>query len=141
MPHRLFVHLDTAVSQFIEGTILLLAGIGTGCNYLIAILSEEDWSKLTGPHGVAFLAVIAVIVLWGNGIRREKQEEKRRVDEEIRRERRHTETLNLQRENSNKLIELTGESIKSNAYVTAAITALTKELESRPCGINFTEKQ
>lgn len=128
--------MDSPFSAILEGFLLALIACYKGGIIVGLIISDTDWSKITGPHGVAFLAVIAVIVLWGNGLRRERNEELRRSNEEIRREKRHAETIAMQRENSDKLIALTAKSIKAQAHVTASIDHLARELNSRPCAIN-----
>lgn len=141
------IHPISAIPKFvchlIEGSIL------TGG--MLAIISDQDWQRMTGPHGVAFIAVLAVIVLWANGLRKEKAEISRRQAEEIRAEarrvadeaaleKRHTETMTMQRENADKLMQLTVESIKAQGHTSQAIISidstikrLTEEVASRPC--------
>lgn len=117
----------------------------------IAAISEGDWAKLTGPHGVAFVSVVAVIVLWGALLayisRTNKREETRRKEElaarkveDEARERRHVEIMTTQGHNAQKLIDLTAQSIAANINGTHAIQMLshdiqtmTNDLKVRPC--------
>ncbi len=128
----------------IEGTMLLIFSV-------VALISEQDWGRLLGPHGVAVAALMAVVALWLGNIRdkrilredlesRERREENRRAVEEASREKRHTESIRIQRENADKLIALTVENIKAAAHVTASIESvdrtiqtLADELKDRPC--------
>ena len=123
-----------------EASILAVLAVKSGYTYLSAAIGDDDWSKITGPHGVAFIAVIAVIVLWFNGLRREKNEEKRREKEELNREKRHSESIALQRENSKTLIDLNIQGIKAQGHAAGEIRALRKELEGRPCGVAVNQK-
>lgn len=117
----------------LEGALFGFLTLYNGTQTLCSIISSEDWSRITGPHGVAFIACAAVVVLWLNGLRREQREDKRREGEETKREERHAETLTLQKENSSKLIELNVEQIKAQALATAAMTDLKEHLAARPC--------
>lgn len=64
MPHRLLT-LQAALSHLIEGAILaVLAGSQAGLA-LVDAITAQDWERLTGPHGVAFVACMATLVLWG----------------------------------------------------------------------------
>ena len=100
-----------------------------------AIISETDWQRITGPHGVAFVAIAAVIVLWVSGMRKDKREDERRVKEEQNREKRHSESLLMQGENAKRLMELTVEGIKAQGMVAMALRDLKTALDGRPCGI------
>jgi uncharacterized membrane protein YcjF (UPF0283 family) len=152
MPHRIINLIDNTAMQILEGIVLACIAMVSGAEYVAALFSNSDWERITGPHGVAFLAVTACIVLWVTSLRREKEiaknEAKRdaaeqilRTEEESRRERRHSETLAMQKENSDKLIGLTAESIKAQIHVTTAIQALSKQLDSRPCGLAELKRQ
>jgi hypothetical protein len=142
MPHR-FEQLSPLV-YLIEAALLGLAAGYKVAEATCLALTEQDWSKLLGPQGFTVGLILAVIVLWGNGIarernetkRREKEESnetKRREKEEASREARHRETLALQRENSEKLMNLSVEAIKAKGMMVAAFNNLVEELEGRPC--------
>jgi heme exporter protein D len=126
----------------VEGVLFALLGTYQLGMTATAIITDQDWQRAFGPNGVAFISIVAVVVLWLNSIKREKNEEARREKEEEQRDRRHSETLTLQKENSAKLMDLTAESIKSHAMSVGAIKSidrtimnLTEELKERPCQI------
>jgi len=132
MPIRYIIQSQT-FQNILEGSLLSALSV-------FAIISETDWSRITGPHGVAFVAIAAVIVLWASGMRKDKREDERRAKEESSREARHAESIRLQKENADKLIEITVENIRAAGKVTQAITSmdrtiqhLSNELSDRPC--------
>ncbi len=138
MPLRYIAQSQT-FQNIVEGSILSMLSV-------FAIISETDWQRVTGPHGVAFVAIAAVIVLWGSGIRdknrlrketeaRENREEERRIREEANREKRHAESLLMQGENAKRLMELTVEGIKAQGMVATALRDLKTALDGRPCGV------
>jgi len=131
MPHR-FDQLSPLV-YLVEAALLGLAAGYKVAEATCLALTEQDWSKLLGPQGFTVGLILAVIVLWGNGIARERNETKRREKEEASREARHRETLALQRENSEKLMNLSVEAIKAKGMMVAAFNTLVEELEGRPC--------
>jgi hypothetical protein len=131
MPHR-FEQLSPLV-YLVEAALLGLAAGYKVAEATCLALTEQDWSKLLGPQGFTVGLILAVIVLWGNGIARERNETKRREKEEASREARHKETLRLQRENSEKLMNLSVEAIKAKGMMVAAFNTLVEELEGRPC--------
>jgi hypothetical protein len=131
MPHR-FEQLSPLV-YLVEAALLGLAAGYKVAEATCLALTEQDWSKLLGPQGFTVGLILAVIVLWGNGIARERNETKRREKEEASREARHKETLRLQRENSEKLMNLSVEAIKAKGMMVAAFNNLVEELEGRPC--------
>lgn len=64
MPNR-FIPLPDILSHLVEGFLLaILTGSQFGLAMLDAI-STQDWERLTGPHGVAFVACLSTMVLWG----------------------------------------------------------------------------
>ena len=131
MPHR-FEQLSPLV-YLVEAALLGIAAGYKVAEATCLALTEQDWSKLLGPQGFTVGLILAVIVLWGNGIARERNETKRREKEEASREARHKETLRLQRENSEKLMNLSVEAIKAKGMMVAAFNNLVEELEGRPC--------
>jgi hypothetical protein len=131
MPHR-FEQLSPLV-YLVEAALLGLAAGYKVAEATCLALTEQDWSTLLGPQGFTVGLILAVIVLWGNGIARERNETKRREKEEASREARHRETLGLQRENSEKLMQLSVEAIKAKGMMVAAFNNLVEELEGRPC--------
>lgn len=138
MPYR--THLFTITGTLIEGLVLGILAIANGCKYIAAMIADDDWAKMTGPYAFLFGLIVAVVVLWNSGRVREKNENTRRAAEAEAREKQHAETLTLQKENSQKLLDLTAESIKAHGMSVGAIKsmdrtiqALTLELGDRPC--------
>jgi hypothetical protein len=131
MPHRFDQFAPLA--YMLEATLLGLAAGYKVAETTMLALTDQDWSKLLGPQGFTVGLIFAVIVLWGNGIVRERNETKRREKEEASRDARHKETLGLQRENSEKLMNLSVESIKAKGLMVSAFNNLVDELEGRPC--------
>lgn len=145
-------HLLTVHAQHIaEGCILGAVAVWQSVETLLAVLTQEDWKMLFGPHGLAVGAILALIVVWQSNVAKEKREEKAR-------ERRHQEALAagdlrnrelLDQIKSNaadnkvlteELKELTAEGIKAQMKNIAAtnsmdnsIKSLTIELKERPC--------
>ena len=143
MPHR-HPELHSFFTHAAEGTLLGLLAVWQGAEAIAAAISEQDWQKAFGPNGVAFVSVVAVVVLWGALLafihRTKKDEEKRRAEEiEARnredeaRERRHKEIMDLQNKNWTDLKELTAESIKAGMRGTYAVENLVRQLGERPC--------
>jgi hypothetical protein len=132
MPIRYIIQSQT-FQNILEGSMLSMLSI-------VAIISEADWARILGPHGVAVCAILGLAIVWGSGLRKDKREDERRAKEESSREARHAESIRLQKENADKLIEITVENIKAAGKVTQAITSmdrtiqhLSNELSDRPC--------
>ena len=113
---------------------------------------DEDWIKITGPHGVAFIAVCAVVVLWFNKLTGEKsrskelaaqmeREDERREAEERNKEKRHEENLAASREYAEGMKALAVESMKTTIVVNHTLKDLIKELKNRPCNIGLQASQ
>lgn len=143
MPHR-DPNIQAFFSHVVEGSVLGFLAIWQGLSAYAATISEQDWSKIFGPNGVAFVSVIAVVVLWSALLmfihRSKKSEEQRRKEElEMRakedesRERRHKEIMEMQTKNAEDLKSLTAESIKANMKGTFAIETLIARISERPC--------
>jgi hypothetical protein len=143
MPHRL-LELPPVFLHTVEGVILGLALGWNAMSYYAQILSERDWQRMTGPHGVAFIAVVAAVVLWLNKISSDKarskelaeqdaKEDLRRVAEELNKEKRHAETLAASREYADSMKALAVESMKVAMKVDFTLVNLTHQLASRPC--------
>jgi uncharacterized membrane protein YcjF (UPF0283 family) len=143
MPHRL-IDLPPVLMHTLEAVILGLALGWNGAAYLIALISESDWQRLTGPHGVAFIAVVAVVVLWLNKLSSdkarakelatiEKKEDARRMAEEAARELRHAESLKASGEYAHSMKALAVESMKVSMRVDHTLGKLIQALSKRPC--------
>ena len=121
MPHRIHF-VTTCFSHMVEGSVLAFLTGTQGMFALLDALSAEDWGRITGPHGVAFVACFSTLVLWGTFvtlIRRVRldalaKETRDRADAHAREERErvdraeHFKTLHdSNKENVERLIELT----------------------------------
>ena len=149
MPPRIHI-VSSALYHAIEGGVLGLLALTNGVQYLVGVISESDWQRITGPHAFLFGLIIAVLVLWNSGRVREANEKKRQERQEIleneRREKeekarddRHAELVKTQRENAESLKALTVESIKAVAKSTHAIETLDRNIQRLT--IATTEKQ
>lgn len=117
MPHRIQALHMTCVS-IIEGTAL---SILAAYQLAVGLIDADSWAKITGQHGTLFILSIGVIVLWNAGRVREANAAKRDVLADQKSERQHAETLNLQKENSEKLMALQAESIVASLKSSNAI--------------------
>ena len=114
------------------------AVLGITAMGFLETLTKDD---LTGPHALLLGALAVIVVLWRNAGIREKNEEKRRSSAEEAQERRHKEALNMQKENSAKLADLTMASMRVTSRVSNAIDALVTEFQKRPCSANLTRPE
>lgn len=108
--------------------------------YSGSILAESDWQKVIGPYGALFLACVILTLTWTNNRRKERREEARRDREEEKRDRRHDESMKLQKENWERITALTAENVNARLVSAGAIDrmssslqGLTIELKERPC--------
>jgi len=129
-------------SNFLEGSILGFIAMFNGTVAVTEAITDKDWLRLTGQHGVIFVLTVVGLAFWAKSIR----DEKSRAKEDEARERRHMESLDasekhfqmlttMNKQNAEDLKEVSIESIKAQMEGTSAIKALTKELAGRPCGM------
>ena len=128
MPHRIHF-LSTAMGQTYEGLILAALALANGVSYALAVISDADWDRITGPHGFLFGAVVAIGILWNAGRVREKNESARRDKEEAAREARHAELVATNKANAESLKALTVESIKAQGKATHAIETMDRNIQ------------
>lgn len=147
MPHRILSVVPYAVLGIIDAVCIGLISAAGMFDSAFLALTETDWNRLVGPHGFTVGLILAVIVLWATAMRREACETKRREAEEAARDKRHQDTIRMQRDNANDLKSITVESIKaqmitaealkklqeSNDNNTDIIVELVGELKRRPC--------
>ena len=100
MPHRI---VTQNCGTLLEALLLGIASVYQITSSAVVALTEQDWTRLMGPQGFTVGLLLAVVVLWGNGVCNRKAELKRREQEEKAREKRHVETIGLQRDNSEKI--------------------------------------
>jgi len=118
MPFRLPI-LQSAVPVAIEAFAVALIGIYSGARYVANIIDDSTWDKVKGAEGALFGAVVIVITLWLSKISDGKRLDKR-----------HSETLALQKENADKLMALTAESIKAHGLTCQTISSVDRTLQS-----------
>lgn len=114
-----------------------------------AVTDDVMWTKMIGPFGGLFLSILFLAIFLrkdtvarrdrikveaqvrADALAREQKEEARRKEEDEAQERRHSETLNLQKENSHQLLELTKSSITAQAETAHAIQSLAAKIEGQ----------
>ena len=115
-----------------------------------SLIDQESWDRLTGKHGALFFMSVALIIFWNSNrvrtkrdiqrqatqeakedARREREEHARQVENEAR-EQRHREAMELQKHNSEKLIELSVENVKAQAIVAKALDGMREEMRKCP---------
>lgn len=117
------------LSPIAECVTLAAVTVYQGIAYIGGIISDEDWSKITGPHGLVFVLIIGLLTLWIKSQRND-----------VATERRHKEALSAQKENFELLMEmnttnadglkaLTVESIKANMRCIGAIESMDKNIQ------------
>ena len=121
MPHRI-QFVTNCLAHTIEGSILAFLALMQGLLAVADAISTEDWSRITGPNGVAFVACTSTLVLWATFItliRRVRldaiaKETRDREDARAREERERTDRSNhftllhdSNKENVERLIDLT----------------------------------
>lgn len=127
MPHRLPL-ISYTFANLCEFTALVSLAVLQGVHAVVNVLTEADWQKAFGPNGVAFVSVLATIILWGTFLRyqgqqrkdniaREAREDARRDKEGEARERRHNDLIASNAKNAEDLKALTVESIKAQMIV------------------------
>ena len=107
--------------EIIQGFLWGFLALYNGTLYVVGIISDADWARMTGPHGVAFIAVAAVIVLWANGLRKERAEDRRREREEKAREERNAQLIAALDKATETNHQLTIDAIKQQADTAKAI--------------------
>lgn len=108
MPHRLVPYITTpfvaAIDIFTLGFLAIWQGLAT-------LISSDDWNKITGPHGLVFVLIIGLIVVWTKSVR-----------DDAARERRHKETIQSQQQHFNSLIEMNEKTANDLKILTVAST-------------------
>lgn len=105
-----------------------------------SVFSAEDWGKAIGPYGGYFISLfmLGLFIMRDKASTKQQRDDKAKSEEAT--ERRHAETLAIQKENAAQLMAITVESIKAHGRATVAIESvdrtlqyLSGELEKRPC--------
>lgn len=100
---------------------------------VMATIESFSVADLTGPHALLLAALGVVVVLWRNNSERDKKDEARAAADNMARDRRHQEILDLQKSNAADLKNLTISSIRANTASATAIKTLVEELRKRQC--------
>lgn len=136
MPHRLLPAFQYLVLGVIDVvSIGFIAAAGMFDSTMMAI-TDTDWDRLIGPHGFTVGLILAVVALWATAMRRETCENKRRESEETAREKRHQDSIRMQRDNANDLKSITVESIKAQMLTASALSDLKEASEKTSISID-----
>ena len=122
MPHRI-AHVSSLFNDALALMAIMIA------NASAAFEGAEGWAKAIGPYGGYFIS----LAMLGLFIQRDRYATKTA-------ERRHAETIAMQKANAEQLLGLTVEGIKAQGRATVAIESvdrtlqyLTEEMGKRPC--------
>jgi hypothetical protein len=102
-------------------TITVWQGVAT-------ILSADDWSRITGPHGLVFVLLIGLIVMWMKSVRDDASKERRHKESISAQEVHFKALLDLNAANANDLKILSIASTKAQLSATASIIALDNNI-------------
>lgn len=115
--------------EIIQGFLWGFLALYNGSMYILGVISETDWNRITGPHGVAFIAIVAVAVLWANGLATRKAEDKRRTSEAEAASNSRAELLKALKDSIDSNHDLTKQCIRAIEKQTAATAALDKTIQ------------
>lgn len=118
MPYRI-ASFQPFASILGEALAMLGAGGYAVFRYVSVVMDDESWKRLKGTEGALFGAAVIVIALWLSKIADGKRLDKR-----------HAETLALQRENAEKLMTLTADSIRMHERTCQTIASVDRTLMS-----------
>ena len=127
MPYRIISSIHA--HDILQGCLWMFLAMYNGTMYFIGLISDADWNRMTGPHGVAFIAVAAVIVLWANGLRKEKAESVRRDREEAAREARNKELIAALEQSTRSNHQLTVDAIVQQGRTAEAIGRMDRTIK------------
>lgn len=106
------------VSSIAECATLATLSLVQGVRYIGGIIADEDWQKITGPHGLVFVLIIGLLTLWIKSQRNDAATE-----------RRHREAMEAQREYADELKSLTVEQTKNSMRFMASIDNMDKNIQ------------
>lgn len=133
MPHRL-LELQSSFLTITEGVLL---GILTAYQFgktLVLAFTDQDWSRFMGPQGFTVGLLLAVVVLWGNGVVSERNRQTRADRTEQKNDERHAENRQDIKALTESLTALSAEAIR--AQVKSAIV----QIENTQCVKDLSEK-
>lgn len=108
MPYRLSNVFSSPVAAVIDFSMLAVLAVWQG---IATLISPDDWSKITGPHGLVFVLIIGLTVVWTKSVR-----------DDSARERRHRESIKTQEEHFNSLLVLNAKTADDLKILTVAST-------------------
>jgi hypothetical protein len=108
MPHRLISFIAPAFTSTLDIFTLGALALWQG---LAAFISADDWNRITGPHGLVFVLIIGLIVVWTKSVR-----------DDAARERRHRETIAAQESHFAALIKMNDDNATDLKALTVAAT-------------------
>ena len=109
MPHRIQL-IELGLFHIIQGAILASVFAWNGTKAIFLALTESDWTRMMGPHGVAAVCILAVSILWATLVTYIVKAERRAA-------RFHVESIGLYRENAESLKEMIYEQFKASGIV------------------------
>ena len=107
MLNKIAMLIHTPASSVLDIIVLSTLAVWQGITTAIAFISNEDWEKITGPHGLVFVLICGLIIVWTKSVK-----------DDAARERRHRESIKSQEDHFKSLLEL-------NAKTAADLTILT----------------
>ncbi len=110
--------MNSPQSILIEAVALVTGATIAIGNKVVAMIDRETMDQLRGADGALIGAVIIVAALWTMKIY-----DGRRLDK------RHEEALAMQKENAEKLMALTAESIKAHGLSITAIKSMDRTIQ------------
>lgn len=108
MPQRILNIMQSPGTNIVEFLALSSLAIWQGFS---AMISPDTWEKITGPHGLVFVLIIGLIVVWTKSVR-----------DDASRERRHKETIKSQQDHFEALIDLNEKTANDLKLLTVAST-------------------
>ena len=105
------ISILTNTTPFSDICVLASLAVYSGVNAIASIISSEDWDKITGPHGLVFVLICALIVVWTKSVKDDNA-----------RERRHREVIAVQEEHFKALLKLNEKTSSDLRILTVAAT-------------------
>ncbi len=115
--------------DILQGCLWGILAIYNGAAAMLAVISEADWNRALGPHGVAFISIVAVVVMWDSGRRDRKAENTRRQDEIASANASRAELLKALKESIDSNNDLTKQCIRAIECQKAATQAMDKTIQ------------
>lgn len=94
----------------------------------IALISNDDWNKITGPNGLVFVLIIGLIVIWTKSVRDDAAKERRHKETISAQSKHYDSLLALNTKTAEDLKKLTVESTTAQINATNAIDSLDSNI-------------